>query len=190
MTLPDPSVSFDAGATMRAARILIARAPGPATRLDAFLLLAGQEHLWRRDGSGADFAEAVRRYEAAAGTTLARPMSPPSFGVVKWRGAERRHEVAVGLAGRFLGWLSSPSRRARPRACSTTPPIEPTPSTVTRTQTTARARRRACADPASRLRLAPGRTAESRSGAGPGRARNGRRGPLPPRPLIHPWRFA
>ena len=112
MTTPDPSASFDTDATMRAARILADLEPGPATRLDAFLLLAGQEDLWRRDGPGADFGQAVRRYEAAAGTTLARPLSPPSFGVVKWRGAERRHEVAVWLAGRFLGWLSSPTRRA------------------------------------------------------------------------------
>ena len=117
MTLPDPSVPFDTGATMRAARILIDRAPGPATRLDVFLLLAGQEPLWRRDGPGADFAEAVRRYEAAAGTTLARHLPPPSFGVVKWRGAERRHEVAVWLAGRFLGWLSSPTPRCCRSAC-------------------------------------------------------------------------
>ena len=43
--------------------------------------------------------------------------SPPSFGVVKWRGAERRHEVAVWLAGRFLGWLSSPTRRRCRTAC-------------------------------------------------------------------------
>ena len=117
MTIPDPSVPFDTGATMRATQILIDRAPGPATRLDAFLLLAGQERLWRRDGPGADFAEAVRRYEAAAGTTLARPLSPPAFGVVKWRGAERRHEVAVWLAGRFLGWLASPTRRCCRSAC-------------------------------------------------------------------------
>ena len=110
-------MSFDTDATMRAARTLIDRAPGPGTRLDAFLLLAGQETLWRSDGPGADFAEAVRRYEAAAGITLARPPSPPSFGVVKWRGAERRHEVAVWLAGRFLGWLSSPTRRCCRSAC-------------------------------------------------------------------------
>ncbi len=111
MTHPDRCASFDTDATVRAARMLIDREPGPATRLDAFLLLAGQEYLWRRNGPGADFAEAVCRYEAAAGTTLARPLSPPSFGVVKWRGAERRHEVAVWLAGRFLGWLASPTRR-------------------------------------------------------------------------------
>ena len=117
MTQSNPSAPFDTGATMRAARILIDRSPGPATRLDAFLLLAGQEPLWRRLGPGADFAEAVRRYEAAAGTTLARPLSPPSFGVVRWRGAERRHEVAVWLAGRFLGWLSSPTRRCCRSAC-------------------------------------------------------------------------
>ena len=117
MTHPDLSASFDTDATVRAARMLIDREPGPATRLDAFLLLAGQEYLWRRDGPGADFAEAVRRYEAAAGTTLARPLSPPSFGVVKWRGAERRHEVAVWLAGRFLGWLASPTRQCCRSAC-------------------------------------------------------------------------
>ena len=52
-----------------------------------------------------------------SGRTLPRPASPPSFGVVKWRGAERRHEVAVWLAGRFLGWLSSPTRRRCRTAC-------------------------------------------------------------------------
>ena len=117
MSNPDRCASLDTDATVRAARMLIDREPGPATRLDAFLLLAGQEYLWRRNGPGADFAEAVCRYEAAAGTTLARPLSPPSFGVVKWRGAERRHEVAVWLAGRFLGWLASPTRRCCRSAC-------------------------------------------------------------------------
>ena len=66
MTMPDPSESFESfesfetDATMRAERILIDRAPGPGTRRDAFLLLAGQVHLWRRDGPSADFAEAER----------------------------------------------------------------------------------------------------------------------------------
>ena len=117
MTIPGPSVPFDTGATMRAAQILIDRAPGsrhPPRRLPP---ARGPEPLWRSDGPGADFAEAVRRYEAATGTTLARPRSPPSFGVVKWRGAERRHEVAVWLAGRFLGWLASPTRRCCRSAC-------------------------------------------------------------------------
>ena len=102
---------FDSDATMRAARILTDQDPGPGDRLDAFLLLTGLEFLWRRDGPGADFAEAVCRYEAVSGRTLPKPASAPSFGVVKWRGAERRHEVAVWLTGRFLGWLWSPTRR-------------------------------------------------------------------------------
>ena len=59
----------------------------------------------------------VRRYEAVSGRTLPRPASAPSFGVLKWRGAEHRHEVAVWLAGRFLGWLSSPPRRRCRTAC-------------------------------------------------------------------------
>ena len=109
--------------TERAARLLIDRATGPGTRLDAFLLLAGQEALWRGTGAGADLAEAVRRYEAAIERALPRAASLPSFGAVKWRRAERRREVAVWLAGRFLGWLESPSRtradaadwRAEPR---------------------------------------------------------------------------
>ena len=108
---------FDTDATMRAARILIDQDPGPGDRLDAYLLLTGQEFLWRGDGSGADFADAVRCYEAVSGRTLPRPASAPSFGVLKWRGADRRHEVAVWLAGRFLGWLSSPTRRRCRTAC-------------------------------------------------------------------------
>ncbi len=44
---------------------------------------------------GADFAEAVRRYEAAIGRALSRAASLPSFGAVTWR--------------RFLGWLLSPN---------------------------------------------------------------------------------
>ena len=98
----------DHGATAYAARLLIDREP--ASRLDAFLLLAGQESLWRTAGPGTDFAEAVRRYEAAIGRALPRAGSLPSFGAVKWRRAERRSDVAVWLAGRFLGWLASPSR--------------------------------------------------------------------------------
>ena len=98
----------DDGATAYAARLLIDRAPG--RRLDDLLLLAGQEHLWCGAGPGADFAEAVRRYEAATGRALPRVASLPSFGAVKWRRDERRSEVAVWLAGRFLGWLVSPSR--------------------------------------------------------------------------------
>ena len=98
----------DDGATAHAARLLTDRAP--RCRLDAFLLLAGRESLWRGAGPGADFAEAVRRYETAIGRALPRAVSLPSFGAVKWRRAERRSEVAVWLAGRFLGWLASPSR--------------------------------------------------------------------------------
>ena len=107
------SPTFDTAATMRAVRILIGQDPGPGDGLDALLLLAGQEFLWRRDGPGADFAEAVRLHEAAAHNVLPRPMARPSFGVARWRGAECRHEVGARLAGRFLGWLSSPSRRPR-----------------------------------------------------------------------------
>ena len=54
-------------ATERAARLLLDREPGPRNRLDAFLLLASQEVLWRGAGPGADFTEVVRRYEAATG---------------------------------------------------------------------------------------------------------------------------
>ena len=108
---------FDPDLTMRAARILIGQDPGHGDRLDAFLLLAGQEFLWRSEAPGADFAEAVHRYEAATGRTLPRPAALPSFGVVKWRGAERRHEVGVWLAGRFPGWLWSPTRRRARTAC-------------------------------------------------------------------------
>lgn len=97
-------------ATERATGLLLDRAPGPRSRLDAFLLLAGQEFLWCGADPGADFAEAVRRYEAAIGRALPRAASLPSFGAVKWQRAERRAEVAVWLAGRFLGWLASPSR--------------------------------------------------------------------------------
>ena len=104
-------MAFDAHATSRAAAILIDQDPGPGDRLDAFLLLAGREFLRRKDGPGADFAGALTRYEAATGRTLPRPAALPSFGVVKWRGAERRHGVGVWLAGRFLGWLSSSPRR-------------------------------------------------------------------------------
>ncbi len=104
----------DIVSTGRAARILIERDPGPGDRLDAFLLLAGQEYLWRRrDRPDADFGEAVRMYEAAAGRRLPRPASLPFFGVVKRRRSERRREVAVWLAGRFLGWLYSPDGRGR-----------------------------------------------------------------------------
>ena len=80
---------FEPDATMRAARILIDQDPGPGDRLDAFLLLTGLEFHWRRDGPGADFTDAVRRYEALSGRTLPKPASAPSFGIVKWRGAER-----------------------------------------------------------------------------------------------------
>ena len=98
----------DDGATVYAAHLLIDCAPG--CRLDAFLHLAGEESLWRGAGPGADFAEAVRRYEAATGRALPRTASLPSFGAVEWRRAERRKEVAVRLTGRFLGRLASASR--------------------------------------------------------------------------------
>ena len=95
--------------TVRAARLLIDREPGPGSRLDALLFLAGQESLWRTAGPGADLPEAVRRYEAATGRALPRATSLPSFGAVKCQAGQRRGEVAVWLAGRFLGWLASPS---------------------------------------------------------------------------------
>ena len=105
-------MSKDTAVIERAVRILIERDPGPGDRLDAFLLLAGQEYLWRRrDRPGADFGEAVRMYEAAAGRRLPRPASLPFFSAVKRRRSERRREVAVWLAGRFLGWLHSPDGR-------------------------------------------------------------------------------
>ena len=104
-------MTFDTAATKRAARILIGQDLGPGDRLDALLLLAGQEFLWRRDSPSADFAEAVRRYEVAARCVLWRSMALPSFGVVRWRAAECCHEVGVRLAGRFLGCLSSPCPR-------------------------------------------------------------------------------
>ena len=104
-------MSFDPALTERAARILACRDPAPGDRLDAFLMLAGQELLWRRDGPGANFAEAVRRYETDAGKALARVPRPPSFGVVRWCRILRCHEVAVWLAGRRLGDLLSRDRR-------------------------------------------------------------------------------
>ena len=76
---------FDSDATMRAARILTDQDPGPGDRLDAFLLLTGLEFLWRRDGPGADFAEAVCRYEAVSGRT------PPETGLAT---VLRRRQVA------------------------------------------------------------------------------------------------
>ena len=103
---------FDPDATMRAARILIGQDPGPGDRLDAYLLLAGPRvPLATRRTGGGFRARPCAVYEAVSGRALPIPASPPSFGVVKWRGAERRHEVGVWLAGRFLGWLSSPTRR-------------------------------------------------------------------------------
>ena len=69
--------------TVRAARLLIDREPGPGSRLDALLFLADQESLWRTAGPGADLPEAVRRYEAATGRALPRATSLPSFGAVK-----------------------------------------------------------------------------------------------------------
>ena len=109
MTLrPDP--------TERAARILTER--GPGDRLDAFMMLTGQEYLWRmqgpeRDSPGADFAEAVRRYEAETGRVLARQTRPPRFGVVRYRRSERCREAAVWLGGRLLDWIFT-RERGRP----------------------------------------------------------------------------
>ncbi len=104
-------MTFDDAITERAARILIEREPRPGDRLDALLFLAGQEYLWRRDGPGADFADAMRRYEAATAAVLPRPVSPPSFGIVRWCRFLRCHEVAVWLAGHRIGCLLSRSRR-------------------------------------------------------------------------------
>ena len=105
---PDP--------TERAARILVER--GPEDRLDAFMMLTGQEYLWRMQGPesdapGADFVEAVRRYEAETGRVLARQTRPPSFGVVRYRRAERCREAAVWLGGRLLDWVFT-HERGRP----------------------------------------------------------------------------
>lgn len=105
---PDP--------TDRAARILAER--GPEDRLDAFMMLAGQDFLWRTprpgsDGPGADFAEAVRRHEAETGRMLARRPRPPVFGAIRYRRSERTREVAVLLGGRLLGWIVARGRVRR-----------------------------------------------------------------------------
>ncbi len=52
------------------------------------MMLTGQEYLWRtqgpkRDSPGADFAEAIRRYEAKTGRVLARQTHTPGFGAVR-----------------------------------------------------------------------------------------------------------
>ena len=101
---------FGPAVTERAARILAERAPAPRDRLDAFLFLAGQDFLWRRDGPGADFGEAIRVYEVGTGKVVPRVASLPVFGAVKHRRAERRREVAVRLAGYFLDWIFSRER--------------------------------------------------------------------------------
>ena len=87
----------DIVSTGRAARILIERDPGPGDRLDAFLLLAGQEYLWRRrDGPGAEARRSAR----------GRPASPrPS------RSPSRRGQVAASRLAR--GPLYSPDCRGR-----------------------------------------------------------------------------
>ena len=102
--------------TERAARILIDGQSDPHDRLDAYLTLTGQEFLWRCDGSGADFDEALRRYEATTGRKLARVASNilPMFGVIKYSRQDRRSEVAVWLSGTFLGWIFARGR-ARPQ---------------------------------------------------------------------------
>ena len=106
-------MAFPSDPTERAALILAER--GPEDRLDAFMMLAGQDDLWRRprpgtDGPGADFAEAVRRHEAETGRVLARRSWPPTFGAVRYRRSERRREVAVLLGGRLLGWILARGR--------------------------------------------------------------------------------
>ena len=109
-------MSHDSDATEYAALVLAECDPGPRDRLDAFLMLSGQDFLRCRDGpspgAGADFGEAVRIHEARIGQTLPRPKSLPSFGVAKRRGAGRR-EAAVRLAGRFLGWIVGRGRPCR-----------------------------------------------------------------------------
>ena len=105
---PDP--------TERAARILAERSP--EDRLDAFMMLTGQEYLWRmqgpeRDSPGADFAEAVSRYEAKTGRVLARQTHPPTFGAVRYYRPDRTREVAVWLGGRLLDWITT-RERGRP----------------------------------------------------------------------------
>lgn len=85
-------MSHDSAATEYAALVLAERDPGPRDRLDAFLMLSGQDFLWRRDGSS--------------------PGPGADFGVAKHRGAGRR-EAAVWLAGRFLGWIVGRGRPCR-----------------------------------------------------------------------------
>ena len=82
-------------ATGRTARLLVNVKPVPGSRLGTFLFLAVRESLWRTADSGADFPEAVRRYEAAVGRRLPRVTSLPSFGAVERRVGECRREVAV-----------------------------------------------------------------------------------------------
>ncbi len=105
---PDP--------TERAARILAER--GPEDRLDAFMMLTGQEYLWRmqgpeRNSPGADFAEAARRYEEETGKVLARQARPPGFGAARYYRPDRCREVAVWLGGRLLDWITT-RERGRP----------------------------------------------------------------------------
>ena len=105
-------MSHDRATTEYAALILAERDPGPCDRLDAFIILAGQDPLWLRNGPTADFDEAVRIHEARTGEVLPRLTSLPSVGVARRRGAGHR-EAGVWLAGCFLGWIVGCGRPCR-----------------------------------------------------------------------------
>ena len=100
---------LDTAVTERAARILIERDPGPGDRLDAFLLLAGQEYLCaptsaRRSARPAPpearVAPLLRRGQAAAhraspgSRRLARGPLPRLAVQPRWPGPRFRHGLA------------------------------------------------------------------------------------------------
>ena len=62
---------------------------------------------------GADFAEAIRRYEAETGRVLARQTRPPSFGAVRHYRPDCCREVAVWFGGHMLDWMLT-RERGRP----------------------------------------------------------------------------
>lgn len=70
--------------------------------LGAFLLLAKRQSLWRTSDPGPDFAEAVRRYEAATAHELPLTEPPPSFGTVTWPPPNATLGVTLWLAGPLL----------------------------------------------------------------------------------------
>ena len=83
-------------ATERAAGLLIDAKPSPDSRLDAFLLLASEEHLWRTAGPGADFADTKPRPAGRFLGCLAS-QSRGRSDAGDWR-AEERLLVGVGIA--------------------------------------------------------------------------------------------